>query len=218
MEMMNPLTVSELNYLDEIFNYKNGFSPIEADKLKDIDINKIKVYCHTRAIYGIATYELIELIKKQILQNQTIEVGAGCGVFGRALNIPMYDNYQQELPGIKMYYTLLRRPTIKYAHDVIKMDALQAIAHKRPAVVFGSWITHKYDDKNPINGGNSLGIDELKMFDYGVKKYIMYGNEYIHYNKPLLKHPSFKVLKIKTNYMYSRNNKGANVLYIITLK
>lgn len=211
------LSPSIKNEFDDLFKDKDGIiKPVDAVHISKFKQSELSAYCHQNAMYGIITVELVEIIKSLIKGFKSIEIGSGNGTLGRSLNIPMFDNYMQNLPEILLMYSLSLQPTIKYGHDVIKMDALDAIKKYKPDIVIGSWITHKYDPIKFEMGGNILGVDEVKMFDLGVKQYIMFGNEITHHCKPLFNDTNYNVTRLESGAFYSRSlSKEYNRLYII---
>lgn len=207
------LTNQDVTYLDDFFYDHNGkFILHTDDELSRIPQEHLSIFCHKKAIYGIPSTELIGIIQSEISLSSVIEIGAGCGIFGEILDIPMTDSYMQELPEVKTYYKLLNQPTITYGSKVEKIDAVKAVLKYKPQIVFGSWITHKYDNKNHVVGGNIFGVREEDILK-SVNKYIMYGNHKTHRIKPLLQNRKCKIYK--GDFMYSRSmSKSENCLYV----
>jgi len=119
-------------------------------------------------------------IKAQIGGRTALEIGAGNGALGRALGIPMIDNFmQRDLPDVVAHYRMIGQPTISYGSDVTKRDANPAVRAMRPQVVVASWVTHVYREDERHRGGNMYGVDELKILEY-VETYIHVGCSRVH--------------------------------------
>lgn len=160
------------------------------------------LFGHRHAAYGLPTEELVTFLKGFIHGRPAIEIGAGNGVLAEALGIPATDNRQQEMPKYREIYARLGQPTVKYGPNVITMDAAEAVAHYRPAVVVGCWITHRYDPLKPWRQGNEIGVDEEEIIDQ-VEDYVSIGNGAIHSAKPIWTLRHLKVPDLHP-YLYSR--------------
>lgn len=216
IRVLPELTEQQLKELNNIFFTDGKISPFNADKLKNIRSIQIQAYAHKLGLYGIFTKELIQQFKNLINGRSCIEVGAGNGTLGRALNIPMYDNFLQLRPEIKIYYIITKQPIVNYGQDVLKMDGLEAIKKHRPKVVIGSWVTHKYNPKLKHLEGSHFAFEQKEMFNYGVEQFIMYGSLKTHYLNPLFKSNQYNTTIIKNDeIMYSRNGKNDNCIYIV---
>lgn len=155
-----------------------------------MDWVQLRLWCHHNARYGLPTLELIDWLHSQIGNRKAIEIGAGSGDLCYHLDVPGFDNHQQEWPEVKAIYDLARQPTIRYGGWVERMDALDAVRGYKPEIVIGSWITHWVDPALPVpNGvGNMYGVKEDELLRL-VDTYIMIGNLAIHEHKPILKLP-----------------------------
>lgn len=198
-----------------------GVTPkcLPAAELHKIDNTLFRLWCHRLAIYGMPTNELISLIKEHIGDASCIEVGAGCGVFGKLLNIPSTDSFIQATYEMRALYRNMGQPTVYYGAHVEELEATEAIKHFKPEVVFGSWVTqyHPADAVQPLPGGGSIyGLKETEFFKH-IKKYIVYGNEQVHGKKELFSMPGVKVTRIKDpQIMFSRASVPQdNCLYVI---
>lgn len=179
---------------------------VSYNVLNKFDQNTISYFCYKHAIYQLPTIELIDFLKNEIGTFKSIEIGCGNGSIGRNLNIPITDNKLQERPDIRLYYIAINQPVISYPIDVEKIDAIDAIIKYKPEIVIGSWIT----DIN--NTGNTDAIDESKIINSNIKKYIHIGNETTHSNKKIL---NGKHKKIKFDWLLSRSlYKDNNIIYI----
>jgi hypothetical protein len=209
-----------LEYLDDILIQDGEMQVLPAADLAQIDNTALRLWCHKKGIYGIPSKELIALIKSHLVPDQSIEVGAGCGVFGRALQIPSTDSMIQNTPEIKAFYTALRQPTVEYGKHVINLEASAAIDQFRPDVVFGSWVTQYVPPEQAeelCGQGAEYGLKETE-FMSKLKKYIVYGNDVVHGHKKVLNMPEYKVERVyNVSDFFSRASKPVlNCLYIIT--
>jgi hypothetical protein len=157
---------------------------------KGVNENELKFFLHQNAIYVLPTTELIDWLKENII-GTAIEIGAGHGAIGRALNIPTTDSRMQERPEIKFIYESSGQPVIKYNNDIEKLDAIQALDKHKPDTVIGAFITHKYDER--IGNGNAFGVQE-ELILQRTKRYINICNKVTHKDKPILKvkHKEYK--------------------------
>jgi hypothetical protein len=190
----------DTSYLDPLLFQEDGsMRCLPADQLLQIPNTLLRLWCHRHAIYGIPSNELIDTIKQHIGDASCIEVGAGCGVFGKLLNIPSTDSFIQATPEMKMLYAQMGQPPVNYGKNVLNYEATKAIEHFKPDVVFGSWVTqhHPENSETPLPGGGSIyGLKETEFFSH-IKKYIVYGNEQVHGRKELFSMPGVKVTRIK---------------------
>lgn len=174
---------------------------------------ELRLFCHFFARYGLPTVELVEFLKTYIGDRSAIEIGAGCGDLGRALNIPMTDNYCQDWPEVKAHYQICGQPIIQYGKDVERLDALDAVKKYKPDVVIGQWVTHWIDPNLPFppGGGNIYGIKENLLLNSKCQ-YIMIGNRRVHGMKPIrsLPHDELQLPFIKSRANYPEDN----VIYV----
>lgn len=147
---------------------------------KQFTDNEIKFFMHQEGLYVLPTSELLEWLKNNI-KGITIEIGAGHGALSRALKVPITDSRMQENPAIMLAYLAGGQPPIKYASDIEKLNAKEAIKKYRPNTVFGCFITHIFNGVN----GNAYGVDEINLLQC-VNKYIHVGNLDTHRNSALL--------------------------------
>ena len=159
------------------------FRPADADLIRPYaGSTSLKLWALARALYGIPTTQMIDWLRDKIGGRKAIEIGAGNGVYGRSLGIPMYDNFIQERPEIALIYALQRQPTISYGADVQRMDALDAVKQHRPEVVLGVWVSQKYDRGN----GGVDAIDERAILAVpSTQTYMVVGNLNVHGGKEI---------------------------------
>lgn len=160
--------------LEDLMIHDGKIVPVPFEMIKDVSQEQISLFCHKHALYQFPTTELIDFIKSEIGTNSAIEIGAGNGCIGRSVGIHMTDNKMQTWDDIKKVYSVTGQPVITYGNDVEEIPALDAIERYRPKVVVACWVTHKWKDK--MSTGNMYGVEEEKIFDYGVEKYIHVGN------------------------------------------
>lgn len=219
LNIIDNLSKETEKHLDTIFKKNGQFIPVSGEYLfNNFTQLDISAYCHKNALYGIVTHELLEFIKPHIIENETIEIGSGAGILGTALNIIMYDNFVQSWPDIRMFYDLMGQPVINYHRNTFKGDANTAILTLKPRVVVASWVTHRYNEYFPALGGNVHGVDEVAMFN-DIEKYIFFGNDKTHKDKPLFRDGAFNIERIKNPNFFSRSlDHDLNTLFIITKK
>jgi len=193
--------------LDEVGNLRI----LDSTFYSTIPIEHLTVWCHNKGIYCLPTVELIEWLRLHVILGETIEIGSGNGAIGRALDIPTTDACLMRRPDIMLYYSMTGQPVTNYPEDIIELDAIAAIDAYKPSVVIGSWITHKYDEKQHHRGGNAFGVDEFIVINR-VNKYIMIGNEIVHALKPALELPH---KEYKFPWLFSRSLKYENnIIYV----
>ena len=207
-----------VEYIDDILLKDGELQVLSAADLLQIEYLDLRLWCHKKGIYGIPSKELIEVIKSHLVENKSIEVGGGCGVFGRALNIPSTDSMIQSSAEMMAIYALLGQPVVKYGSNVIGLEASDAIDKYKPDVVFGSWVTQYVNDNEPVpeGGGSVYGLKESE-FMPKIKKYIVYGNDVVHGQKEIFKDKRYKLERIYNADFFSRATKPElNCLYILT--
>lgn len=217
---MEILSTTDVSYIDNILLKDGELQPVPSEVIKKIKYSDLRVWCHNKAVYGLPTIELIDFLRSIIGDDIAIEVGAGCGVFGRTLGITSTDSMiQQKDARMVAYYKLLRQPPVEYGKNVLDMEASEAIKTIKPAVVFGSWVTQYISPllDPPPGGGSVFGLRESE-FIRDIKKYIVYGNEDIHGFKLLFNEPGVKVIRHKnTDHFWSRaTNHKNNTVYEIS--
>lgn len=177
------LSNADVNYLDEILLDGERVKVLPAAELSELNPDHIRLWCHYRAVYLLPSAELVAWIQERIRGRRAIEIGSGNGCLGRALGIPMYDNFmQRDFKDVVLYYTLSRQPRISYGTDVQKRNANASVRMEKPQVVVGSWITHLYRESEHERGGNQYGVDELKLLEQ-VETYIHVGCAAVHQHK-----------------------------------
>jgi hypothetical protein len=209
-----------LEHIDDILLRNGELQVLSSADLSQINSLELRLWCHKNAIYGIPSKELIEVIKSHLVENKSIEVGAGCGVFGRVLDIPSTDSMMQNDPMVRLYYQALGQPIVNYGKNVINLEASAAIDQFKPEVVFGSWVTQYVapEKAEELQGqGSEYGLKESEFLP-NIKKYIVYGNDSIHGPKKILNDPKYKVERIYNGQdFFSRASRPElNCLYVIT--
>lgn len=194
----------------------NGYLKIlPASFYEELDPVELRIFCHVFARYGLPTTELVEFLKQYIGDHSAIEIGAGCGDLGRALGIPMTDNFCQEWPDVKAIYIAAQQPIIRYGKDVEQIDALDAAKKYKPDIIIGQWVTNWIDPNlpPPPGGGSMYGIKEDLLLEE-CKSYVVIGNSNVHGHKPILAKPHAEV-QDKDRWIKSRaNDQSKNVIYI----
>jgi hypothetical protein len=191
--------------------FENGeFQILSISDLNRFSGTHFVHFGHKYSMYTIPTLELIEALKELIGSDQAVEIGSGCGILGKALGIKCTDNYCHELPEIKMHYKLYHQNTVKYGSHVEKRDAEWVARKWRPDVIFGSWVTHKYNEK--LKSGNAYGPDEEVILD-NCKRYILLGNGKTHDEKPIMRYKP-DVIRNFPGYIIKSTSPELNKVYI----
>lgn len=184
-----------------------NISPIPAEVVRKFGWAKVRLFMHKYGLYTMPTTELIEYLRSKIAGRRAIEIGAGMGVIGRSLGIPLTDSRMQERPDIKAYYEAMRQPVIKYPADVEKLEALEAVRKYRPEVVIGSFITYKWREET--KSGNYWGVDTLKLI-HSVPEYYMIGNLETHHHDPALKYLTDAE---RPEFLFTRGNPEYSLIF-----
>ena len=172
------IETTDISALEEYTGAQVGIiRPVPIAELKRFSWNEIRQFMHKYGIYCFPTTELIEHLAIIIKDKNSIEIGCGLGIIGRALGIPITDNKMQEWPGVKKYYIQTRQPIIQYPDDVEELDAMAAGRKYRPDIVIGSYITHLW--RPGMENGNQWGVDTIKLIN-NVTEYYMIGNLEMH--------------------------------------
>jgi hypothetical protein len=214
MMQINHLPFLDISPLEEVLVKDQLIIPVAYKDIGQFPQEAISTFCLKYGIYQIPTIELIDFLESEIAdKGSAIEIGAGNGCFGRALNIKMIDNKMQLWPEVRRLYQDMRQPTVNYGKDVEEISANDAVIKYKPHTVIGSWITEKWEPG--MKTGNQWGVQEYKMFSDGIKKYIVIGNRGTHGNKKILK--TRKVKKHKFPWLLSRSlQREDNVIYIFS--
>lgn len=170
---------------------------VPASTYAGIPRDKLRLWCHQHAIYGLPTPELIDMIRAIINGRSAIEIGSGAGCLGRTLGIPLTDNLCQTWPDVAAYYTITGQPVIRYPQDVEPLNAQDAIRKYRPKVVVASWVTQITDGTRP---GSMYGVDEDALLAE-VETYIVFGSIKNHGHKGICRIPH---RVIQEPWMWSR--------------
>ena len=204
----------DVNYLDELLLDEQGrLRIVPSSVYEGLNWDELRLWMHHRAVYGLPTTELIEYLTGLIGDRTAIEIGAGNGCFGRALDIPMTDSFTQRDPEVAFLYQIQGQPTVDYGSDVEKLEALEAVKKYRPQVVFGSWVTQW--SPGPHHPGSAWGIREDQLLEL-VETYIVFGSIRNHGTKDICARPHHVATNDPTSpevpWMWSRAKDTA--LYI----
>lgn len=217
------MTVSLLRTVDTravgdlLLDADGRLRPVPAAELARLPYDAVRLWCHENGVYGLPTVELVEMLATIIKGRRAIEIGAGMGVFGRALSIPMTDARTMERPEVRAHYEALQQPVTRYGADVEHLDAAAAVAKYQPQVVFGSWITQRAAPTQPLppGGGSIYGVDEIALLAQ-VDWYLLFGNTTIHGQKEILRPGRFPVAEMRSVAFWSRSaSPRENVLYLV---
>ena len=214
--MLNNFTILDkinVEYLNEqLLDNTNLLKIKDASFYKNIPQDHLILWCHNNGIYGLPTTELINWLKDFIDDEIAIEIGAGNGAIGRALNIPITDSCIMEINEVALYYLAMGQPLTKYPNDIIKLDAISTIKKYNPTIVIGCWVTQIYREEDGEKQSSSIfGIDEEFILK-NVKKYIVIGNRTVHGQKRILKIPH---IELQFPWLFSRSTyPNDNIIYI----
>ncbi len=97
----------DVTYLDKILLDENGLlKPVPYREICDFPGVHLIQWANTKGVYCIPTTELIHWLQNRINGRKAIEICAGYGAIGRALNIVSTDSYIQTRPEIAITYIL----------------------------------------------------------------------------------------------------------------
>jgi hypothetical protein len=162
----------------------DGFRPVAYSAIQPLLGPTLSIWAQRNGIYGIPTLEMLDWLRKQIRGRRALEIGAGNGVFGRNLGIPMFDSFHQEDTDTRTFYEFLQTKPVSYGPDVQRMDAAEAVEKHRPQVVLGVWVTSKHREGDKI--GFEGGIDEHRILSVpSVRTYITLGSAKYLNSKPI---------------------------------
>ncbi len=194
-----PAMHEDITMVEELLLNKDGkLRAVPADDLRKIPHQKLVYFCNVYGFYSVPTIELINIIDGYLPSHEkTIEIGAGNGIYGRKLDIPMTDNYMQHPKNRAKFrncisaYEKAGLGLVPYDEkNVHEMDAKEAIRMHKPHTVFGAWVTQKYSAKTPHKQGNMFGVPYQWIFErQSVKQIILVGNTNVHSNVDIMKHP-----------------------------
>ena len=208
------LKPGDVSYLDKILlDDARLVRALPAVTLRSLDPDHVRLWLHWNAVYQLPSVELVEWLRTRIAGRSAIEIGSGNGAVGRALGIPRTDNRCQEWPDVQIYYALTGQPIVSYGKDVVRLDAIKAIAAYKPKVVVAAWATHLYRAEEHERGGNQYGIDEDAILDsaVGVEAYIHVGATSSHSKKRILSRPHEEV---RADWLFSRAKPEDRVIWV----
>lgn len=199
-----------VDYLDRVMLDTHGLLRVHpANTLRQITYPDLQMWCNKRGVYVVPTVELIDWLRAKIGGRSAIEIGAGHGAIGRALDIPRTDSYIQTTPEMQLYYKMHGQAPIHPPPDVLKYEASEAVARYKPQVVLGGFITQLYqpgDENEPKIGSSTFGVDELGIYEQ-VETYIVVGNMGPHKDKRLFAKPHEK---LHFDWIVTRSLQAAN--------
>lgn len=181
----------DISHLDKLLLDENGvLKPLPANDLRNIPTQELKVWAVKNAVYQFPTTELIEFLGNEIGDRSAIEICAGHGGIGKALNIPSTDSFMQQLPEVQQFYAALKAPTTNPPAHVLKYEATEAVDYFKPQVVVGAYVTQLYKEGDTESGigSNIYGVNEEYIVEK-VETYIMIGNLMSHQDKRVFSSP-----------------------------
>lgn len=197
--------ISEIELLTEVAS--GIIKPIPSAEAEKFGWEKLRLFLHKYGLYTMPTTELIEYLAEVIRGKTAIEIGAGIGVIGRSLGIPITDSKMQNWPEVKAHYDLFRQPTIQYPDDVEELDAMDAVRKYKPDIVIGSYITHKW--RPGMQVGNQYGVETVELIKR-VPEYYMIGNMETHRHDPAMQYLDGIE---RYDFLYTRGAKETSVIF-----
>jgi len=202
---------AEVDYIDDILFDNSGlFHILPEEEYRKINFEHLLVWAVKNAVYTFPTKELVEWFGERIAGKTAIEICAGHGGIGRALNIVRTDSCIQRDPTMASYYLRLGQAITDPPIDVKEYEANDAVDHFKPQVVIGAFVTQKYlpgDERPPKIGSSIYGVDELSLFKK-VETYIFVGNDKVHGDKRIMRlpHETFRASWLITRAMEQEFN------------
>ncbi len=158
MKSFRVITKSDLTPLEhDLFDEKGLLRVMPYDYYKQVPNDVLQYFAQKHAIYVFPTTEMVDWFREN-MEGTSIEIDAGHGALGRALNIPITDSRMHELPEMVLYYELLRQPVIKYPADVEELDAKEAIDKYQPDTVIAGYVIERW--RPGYEQGSHLGVNE----------------------------------------------------------
>ncbi len=186
---LNPAHIRDIR--PDVLDSDGKFSILPASFWKTTSEKERALFGHQTGIYSFPTVELVEYLREAIGGRSAIEIGAGNGVLATALGILATDSFQQDQQKYAKLYTDSGFTTVPYGANVQRLSAYDAVRQRKPQVVLGCWVTHKWDPAQPWRKGNEAGIDEGDILDQ-VEEYLFVGNlapAVMHSQKPIFNRP-----------------------------
>lgn len=198
--------------MDAHFGSGNSIRIASVDKIHQVCLVEIQVWCVKNAIYQVPTLELIQWLRPYIAGKKAVEICAGKGVLGKAFEIPTTDSFMQMKKEMRAYYAMLGQPVTDPPNHVEKLEAMDALRKYEPEVVIASWATQLWKSKADRHA-SAYGVDEEALLDFpSVRTYIHIGNKGVHGDKRILRFPHKSV---SLPFLVSRaHNQSENVIYI----
>lgn len=157
--------------------------PIPQRELDRFSMGEKLYFMAYHGVYCIPTVELIQWMRENIV-GTAIEIAAGLGILGRALDIPMTDSKQRDDLKCLIQYGDTGIENIRYPSDIEKLSGAEAVEKYRPDTVVGTFVMHKW--RPGMEDGNEAGVDMEDMIKR-VKRLILVGNIDVHKENPLLR-------------------------------
>jgi len=144
----------------------------------------LSIWMNKKGYYVYPTKELLSFVEERIDGRYAVEIGAGMTGFGKHLGILSTDSYMQSRADVKEYYEMLGQKITEPQHFVEKMDGNEVVDKKKPDVIIGCYITHKY--RPGMESGSEFGVVEEHIISNC--DYINIGNLVVHASKPLFQY------------------------------
>lgn len=180
----------DTSYLDSALNPGGILNILPASEISRIPHQHLMIWCNLNGIYCLPTVELIDWLKNEMGGQTAIEICAGYGVIGKALQITSTDSYVQTKQEMILLYESIGQRPIQPPPEVMQFEANEAVDHFKPDVVIGSFVTQKYIEGD--SQASIFGVDEVCLLSK-VKKYITIGNSDVHGSKRIRQYKHSKL-------------------------
>lgn len=88
-----------------LFDSSGRLIVLPSSEYKKYTHDQIRYFGYVHGIYQFPTHELIMFLSDIVVENETIEICAGNGAIGRALDIKTTDSWMQDNPEVKAVYS-----------------------------------------------------------------------------------------------------------------
>lgn len=183
-KILMSLSNMDVSDMEQLLVKDGRVQEASADVWLQFDALKRRAFMNKYAIYVAPTTELLDFLDHRIGDTSVIEICAGMGYIGQALNIEhITDSYIQT--GIMKDYIIARGgvPT-NPPKFVERLEAIQAAKKYRPHTVLVCFGTHK----SYYGSGNDFGVDYKELKKY-CKRIIFVGNLRTHQHNPMVQCP-----------------------------
>lgn len=167
-----------------------GLRVLPSESILKLPREEVLAWCVENGVFQIPTDELVAFLRNQIAGRKAIEIEAGHGALGKALDVPTTDYVGS---AAQLWASITGQVVVKPPPHVQTFEPLAAVRHFEPEVVFGCFTT--------------INIDLLKY--PSVRTLILVGNDDLHHRW------SHRVHHRGASWLISRApNPAKNCIYI----